>query len=141
MFENAIARNVARQNRHRIHSGAGKILSESFLQTRREVLNEGVFYFFGTQHSTDHIPNRKFTRRQMANVFRKQIDLGPSRLSIRPAATHFTFARHRPVIVVIRHCSQHLRIKICRKNPIEFQMIKWNAALARVSHRFREEFT
>ena len=47
MFEDAISRNVARQNWYRIHSYVREVRAEPTFQIRRESLNEGRLKFLG----------------------------------------------------------------------------------------------
>jgi hypothetical protein len=61
----------------------------------------------------------------MADVLREKINLGASRFAVGPAAAHFTFARHCPVVVRHRHRQQYLRVKVIGKHAVESQMMEW----------------
>src|SRR5436853_508996 len=104
-----------------------------------QALNEGRIQFFGTENAAGEIPDFTFLRRQMANVFGKKIDLGPSRFSVGPAAAYFTFARHGPVILIYRHRFEHLRVKLVGKNAIKSQMMERCIISVRLSHRVDHE--
>ena len=49
VFEDAVSRNIASQNRHRIHFDVRKVGAEPALQAWRESLHESFLQLFGTQ--------------------------------------------------------------------------------------------
>jgi hypothetical protein len=75
----------------------------------------------------------------MANVFRKEVDLGARRSSIGPAAANLTFPRHRPVILCYRHRFEHLCVKIIGKNAVKSQMMEWRIIGVSLAHRVHHE--
>src|SRR6266849_1387918 len=68
VFEDAISWNVARQDRHRVHSHLCKVYAESAFQARREPLHERFLQLFRTKHTAGHVPDSAFPWRQMADV-------------------------------------------------------------------------
>src|SRR5260370_304629 len=111
MFEDAISRNVAGQDRYRIHSHLRKVRTEPAFQTQSESLDKNRLQLLGTEDAADHVPDCAFSRRQVADVFGKKIDLGARRFSVRPAASYFTFAGHGSVIALHPPPFQYLRVK------------------------------
>src|SRR5207237_517749 len=99
MFEDAISRNVPGQDGYRIHSHVRKVRSKPAFQSRCESLNERFLQLLGTEDEARDAPDRAFFRRQVADVFGKKIDLGAGRFPVRPAASCFTFAGHRSVLL------------------------------------------
>src|SRR5947207_10735657 len=79
MFEDAISRNVASQDRYRIHSHLCKVRTEPAFQARRESLHEDCLQLFGSEDAARDVPHRTVLQRQMMNVFWKKIDFGSSR--------------------------------------------------------------
>src|SRR5262249_28971995 len=124
VFEDAVSRNVARQDRYRIHVYLRKVFSEPAFQAWRQALDESRLQLLGTQHATRRIPDSAFFWRQMPNVFGEQIDLRARWFSIGPAAANLAFARHRPVILGYRHCFDHLRVEVIGKNAVKLQMME-----------------
>ena len=92
VFEDAISRNIASQNRHRIHFDVRKVNPEPALQARRESLHESFLQLFGTQRTAGCVPDFALHRRQMADVLREKIDLGASRFAVGSIAAHFISA-------------------------------------------------
>ena len=124
VFEDAVSGNIARQNWHGIHWHLLEVGSEPVFQTRRESLHEGFLHLFRAQCTTGNVPDFAFHRWQMANVLREKVNLGASRFAVGPTAAHFTFARHRAVIVCHRHRQQHLCVKVIGKHAVESQVME-----------------
>src|SRR5436189_6370631 len=72
VFEDAVARIVASQDRHWIHWHLLKVPSEPALQARSEPLHERRLHFFRAKDATGDIPPRALPGRQMTNVFGKK---------------------------------------------------------------------
>src|SRR5216117_4552775 len=70
---------------------------------------------------------------------RAKIDLSASGFSIRSAAAHLTFSRHRPVILRDRHGFQHLPVKIVGKHALESQVMERRIIRRRRSHGIHHE--
>jgi len=60
-------------------------------------------------------------RRQVPDIFRKQVDLDP-RVGAVGEVVAFAAAMHRPVVVRLRHIGEHQRVNIVGKNVLEHQM-------------------
>src|SRR2546430_2021501 len=127
MFEDAISRNIAAQDRYRIHSHLRKVRTEPAFQTRSESLGKNRLQLLGAEDAAGHVPDCAFFRRQVADVFGKKIDLGARRFSVRPAASYFTFAGHGSVIALSRQSIQHRRVRILRENSVKRKMGGWRS--------------
>jgi hypothetical protein len=92
-----IARDVTRQNRDGIHSDLSKIFSEAFRQSGRQAPDEGQLDRFRAERTADDVPQRALFHRQIADVFREQVDLDARVRAIREVMA-FAATMHRPVI-------------------------------------------
>src|ERR1700746_532123 len=103
---NQISRNVARQNRNRIHADLGIPGATPAFERRSEPAFESLLDRTRTQGASHHIPNGALLRRQMTDIFRKQIDLDPRMRAVSEIVA-LAAAVHRPVINDLRHIREH----------------------------------
>ena len=113
-----------------------EILAETLRQAGRQAADEGLLDRLGTQRAADHVPQRALLRRQIADVFREQVDLHPRRGGVGGLAA----AVHRAVVARVRLQVQNLRVDIVREHAIKFEMEERLFHRARGIDRLRDEF-
>ena len=116
-----VAGNVAGQDRDRIHAGlgiAGPKRRSSAGASRR---TKASLHRARAQGAADDVPHRALLRRQVADVFRKKIDLDP-RMGAIGEVMAFAAAVHRPVVRRLRHVGEHQRVDIVGKDAVEYEM-------------------
>src|SRR5437763_3237785 len=103
-----VSRNVARQNRDWIHTDFGIAGAEAAFERRREPPYESLFHGASAERASHQIPNVALLRRQMPNIFWKEIDL---HARVRAVAEVMTLAAamHRPIVRYLWHIGQHQR--------------------------------
>ena len=135
-----IAGNVAGEDRDRIHADVREVLAETLLESRRQAADEGLLDRLGTERAADHVPQRAFFRRQIADVFREQVDLH-ARMRAVGEIVAFAAAVHRPVIGRIGLQRENLRIDIIGEYLVELEVEERLVDRARGLDRLRDVFS
>ena len=123
MRRDAIAGNVAGKDRDRIEADLGEMFSEPRFEPQCQSLDERRLHGPRAQGMADHAPYPLLVRRQVPNVFGKQIDLDPRRRTVRPVAS-LAAAGHRPVIGRNGQRMQHRGIHVVGKDPVELEVVE-----------------
>ena len=134
MRRDQVAGNVAGQHRDRIHAGLGVTGTEPPFERRRQPPDEGIAYRCRAQRAADDVPHRALLRRQVADIFRKHVDLHP-RMGAVGEIVALAAAVHRPVVGGIRHVGQHGVVDVVGEDPVEHQVIERRIGSRRRVHR------
>ena len=109
-----VARNIAGEHRDRIHADLGVAgpnrRSSAGASRRMNASRTGG----RAQRAADDVPHRALLRRQVADVFGKQVDLHP-RVGAVGEIVALAAAVHRPVVGRLRHVGEHRRIDVVRE--------------------------